>query len=94
MIKPDSCIFKSWGVDNKGKRHNKDGNYQEYIGGIYATANKDSIEFFTKRIVEGGNEDLSPLLTVIKRKNEYFISSFLTSPPHNGIIQMSLQKIR
>lgn len=94
MVNPDSCIFKSWLADSKGKRYSKDDNYQEYIGGIYATANKDSIEFFTKKIVEGGNEDLSPLLTLIKRKNEYFISSFLTSPPHNGIIEMPLQKIR
>ncbi|MBP2615258.1 hypothetical protein [Chryseobacterium jejuense] len=90
MIKPDSCIFKSWLADNKGKRYNKDDNNQEYIGGIFATTNKDSIEFFTKRIVEGGSENLSLLLTLIKRKNEYFISSFLTSPPHNGIIEMPL----
>ncbi|WP_250255089.1 hypothetical protein [Chryseobacterium sp. Marseille-Q3244] len=94
MIKPDSCIFKSWLADNKGKRYNKDDNYQEYIGGIFATANKDSIEFFIKRIIEGGNENLSPLLTLIKRKNKYFISSFLTSPPHNGIIEMPMQKIK
>ncbi|MDM1557256.1 hypothetical protein HX126_22140 [Chryseobacterium indologenes] len=94
MVNPDSCIFKSWLADNKGKRYGKDDNYQEYIGGIFATTNKDSIEFFTKRIIEGGNENLSPLLILIKRKNEYFISSFITSPPHNGIIEMPLQKIQ
>lgn len=94
IIQPDSCVFKSWLADNKGNRYNKNDNYQEYIGGILATTHKDSIEFFTKRIVEGGNEGLSPLLTLIKRKNEYFIYSFLTSPPHNGIIEMPIQKIK
>lgn len=94
MIKPDSCIFKSWLADNKGKRYGKDDNYQEYIGGIFATPNNDSIEFFTKRIIEGGNEHLSPLLTLIKKKNGYFISSFITSPPHNGIVEMPLEKIK
>lgn len=94
LIKPDSCIFKSWLSNNKGKRYTKDDNYQEYIGGIFATTNRDSIEFFTKRIIEGGNENLSPLLTLIKRKNEYFIYSFLTSPPHNGIVEMPIQKIK
>lgn len=54
MIRPDSCTFKSWLADHKGKRYHKDDNYQEYIGGIYATISKDSIEFFTKRIIEGG----------------------------------------
>ncbi|REC61505.1 hypothetical protein DRF65_15035 [Chryseobacterium pennae] len=49
LIKPDSCIFKSWLADNKRKRYSKDDNYQEYIGGIFATANKDSIEFFYKK---------------------------------------------
>ncbi|OCA77450.1 hypothetical protein BBI01_03065 [Chryseobacterium artocarpi] len=94
IIQPDSCVFKSWLADNNGNRYNKNDNYQEYIGGILATTHKDSIEFFTKRIVEGGNEGLSPLLTLIKRKNEYFIYSFLTSPPHNGIMEMPIQKIK
>ncbi|WP_336963373.1 hypothetical protein [Chryseobacterium contaminans] len=48
MIKPDSCIFKSWLADNKGKRYGKHDNYQEYIGGIFATPNNDSIEFLPK----------------------------------------------
>lgn len=94
IIKPDSCIFKGWLTNTNGIRYIKDDGYFEYIGGIYATVNKDSIEFFTKRVIEGGNEDLSPLLTLIKRKNEYFISSFITSPTHNGIIEMPLQKIK
>lgn len=92
MIKPDSCIFKSWLADHKGKRYSKDDNYREYFGGIYATANKDSIEFFTKRIIVGGNQELAPLLTLTKNNKDYFIYSFLTSPPHNGIIQMPLEK--
>lgn len=63
LIKPDSCIFKSWLVDGDGKRYKEDNNYQEFIGGILATASKDSIEFYTKRVTRGGNDSLSPLLT-------------------------------
>lgn len=94
MIKPDSCIFKSWLADSNGKRYNKNDNYQEYIGGIYATTNKDSIEFFTKRIIVGGNKDLSPLLTLTKNNKEYFIHSLITSPPHNGVIEMPIEKLK
>lgn len=52
------------------------------------------ILLLTKRIIEGGNYNLSPLLTLIKRKDGYFIYSFLTSPPHNGIVEMPIQKIK
>ena len=93
MIQLDSCIFKCWLTDNEGRRYDKEDGYQEYIGGILATPNKDSIEFFTKRVVEGGNEGLSPLLTLIKTNKNYFIYSLLTSPPHNGIVEMPLQKL-
>ena len=76
LIKPDSCVFKSWLADEDGLRYKKDDNYQEYVGGIYATANKDSIEFYTKRVVSGGNNSLSPLLTLIRSNEDYFIYSW------------------
>ncbi len=92
LIAPDSCIFKSWLADERGNRYVKNDNYQEYIGGILATSDKDSIEFYTKRIVRGGNNSLSPLLSLTKSSNNYFIYSIITSPPNNGIIKMSIEK--
>lgn len=93
LIKPDSCVFKSWLADEDGLRYKKDDNYQEYVGGIYATANKDSIEFYTKRVVSGGNNSLSPLLTLIRSNEDYFIYSLITSPPNNGIVRISIKKL-
>lgn len=93
LIKPDSCVFKSWLADEGGLRYKKDDNYQEYVGGIYATANKDSIEFYTKRVVSGGNNSLSPLLTLIRSNEDYFIYSLITSPPNNGIVRISIKKL-
>lgn len=94
LIKPDSCIFKSWLADTNGKRYNEDDNYQEFIGGIYATSNRDSIEFYTKRVVSGGNNSLSPLLTLTKKNKNHFIYSLITSPPHNGIIEIPIEKLK
>ncbi len=94
LIKPDSCVFKSWLTDEGGVRYKKDDNYQEYVGGIYATANKDSIEFYTKSVVSGGNNSISPLLILIRSNENYFIYSLITSPPHNGIVEMPIKKIK
>lgn len=93
LIKPDSCIFKSWLADENGKRYNKDDNYQEFIGGILATSKKDSIEFYTKRVVSGEDNSLSPLLTLTYNKN-YFIYSLITSPPNNGVMKVSIEKLK
>ncbi|KMQ69267.1 hypothetical protein ACM39_04005 [Chryseobacterium sp. FH2] len=92
LIKPDSCIFKSWLADSKGKRYVKDDNYQEFIGGILATSSKDSIEFYTRKVVIGENNSLSPLLTLIKKNESYFVYSLITSPPHNGVVEMPIEK--
>ncbi|WP_146941065.1 hypothetical protein [Chryseobacterium hagamense] len=94
LIKPDSCIFKSWLEDSDGKRYKKNDNYQEFIGGILATASKDSIEFYTKRVVAGSNNSLSPLFALSKNNKNYLIYSLLTSPPHNGIIGMTIIKVK
>ncbi|WP_347219707.1 hypothetical protein [Chryseobacterium sp.] len=94
MAAPDNCIFKCWLEDENEIRYAKNDSYNEYVGGIYATVDKDSIEFFTKKIIEGGNESLAPLLTLKKNNKDYFIYSFLTSPPHNGIVEMPIQKIK
>jgi len=94
LIKPDSCIFKSWLADTNGKRYTKDDNYQEVIGGILATTDKDSIEFYTKKVIAGGNQSLSPLLTLKRKNNNYYIYSLITSPPNNGIVEIAIQKIK
>lgn len=93
LIKPDSCVFKSWLADEDGLRYKKDDNYQEYVGGIYATADIDSIEFYTKKILSGGNNSLSPLLSLKRNNKDYFIYSLITSPPNNGIIRVSIKKM-
>lgn len=93
LIKPDSCIFKSWLSDEKGKRYEENDNYQEYIGEIYATPNKDSIEFYTKRVISGGNNSLSPLLTLTRIEENYFIYSLITSPPNNGVVKTTIIKL-
>lgn len=92
LIKPDSCVFKSWLADENGKKYKENDNYQEIIGGIYATEKKDSIEFYTKIIVAGGNNSISPLLTLVKNKKNYSIYSLLTSPANNGIVKMEVIK--
>lgn len=92
LIKPDSCVFKSWIADENGKRYIKNDNYKEIIGGILATTNKDSIEFYSKRVISGENNTLSPLLTLTKNGKNYFIYSFITSPPSNGIVEMPIDK--
>lgn len=94
MIKPDSCIFKTWLTDERGRRYAEDDNYQEFIGGILATKSKDSIEFYTKKVVVGGNNNLSPLLSVSRSGNNFSIYSLITSPPNNGIIPMPLIKMK
>lgn len=94
MIRPDSCILKSWLSDEEGNRYKQNDNYQEYIGGIYATENKDSIEFYTKKVIVGGNNSLSPLLTLSKNGRNFFIYSLLTSPSHNGIVKMEILKVK
>lgn len=92
LIQPDSCVFKSWLADSRGQRYLTDDNYQEYVGGILATNDKDSIEFYTKKVVSGSNGSLSPLLSFTKTNKNYFIYSFITSPPNNGIIKMPIEK--
>ena len=82
LITPDSVIFKSWLTDSNGLKYTENDNYQEFIGGVLATSRKDSIEFYTKRIVSGGNNSLSPLLTLTKKNNNYFVYSQLFSPNH------------
>ena len=94
LIKPDSCIFKTWLTDERGIRYAEDDNYQEFIGGILATKSKDSIEFYTKRVVVGGNNNLSPLLSVSRSGNNFSIYSLITSPPNNGMMAMPLIKIK
>jgi len=94
LIKPDSCIFKSWLADENGKRYIKDDNYQEFVGGILATQNKDSIEFYTKRVVSGGNNSLSPLLILTEENKKHFIYSLITSPANNGIIKIPIEKVK
>ena len=94
LIKPDSCIFKTWLTDERGIRYAEDDNYQEFIGGILATKSKDSIEFYTKKVVVGGNNNLSPLLSVSRSGNNFSIYSLITSPPNNGIIPMPLIKMK
>lgn len=92
LIKPDSCVFKNWLTDSKGKRYSKDDNYQEYIGAIIATPSKDSIEFYTKKVVNRGNNSLSPLLTLTKKNKTYYIYSLITSPTHNGVVEIPIEK--
>lgn len=92
LIKPDSCVFKSWLTDEKGKRYSENDNFQEYLGVIYATMNKDSIEFYTKKVIVGGNNSLSPLLTITKDYKDFYVYSIITSPPNNGIIKMKIDK--
>lgn len=94
LIKPDSCIFKSWLADANGKRYNKNDNYQEIIGSIYATTHKDSVEFYTKRIIAGSDNSFSPFLSLVRNNLDYSIYSFFTSPPHNGIIKMPINKTK
>jgi hypothetical protein len=94
LIKPDSCIFKCWLADKEGRKYCNNDNYQEYIGGILATSNRDSIEFYTKRVVKGGNNSLSPLLTLTRNNCNYLIYSYITSPPNNGIIAISIKKLK
>lgn len=94
LIKPDSCIFKTWLTDERGIRYAEDDNYQEFIGGILATKSKDSIEFYTKRVVVGGNNNLSPLLSVFRSGNNFSIYSLITSPPNNSMTAMPLIKIK
>ena len=94
LIKPESCIFKTWLTDERGIRYAEDDNYQEVIGGILATKSKDSIEFYTKRVVVGGNNNLSPLLSVSRSGNNFSIYSLITSPPNNGMMAMPLIKIK
>lgn len=93
LLKPDSCIFRNWLADKDGIRYEDDDNYQEYIGGILATNSKDSIEIYTKRVITGGNNSLSPLLTLSKKGNSYYIYSLITSTPNNGLIKMPLKKL-
>lgn len=93
LIKPDSCIFKSWLADEDGKKYKQDDNYLEILGGIYSTEKKDSIEFYTKRVVSGGNNSLSPLLTLTTHNNSFFIYSMITSPPNNGVVKMAVKKL-
>ncbi len=68
LIAPDNVIFKSWLTDSNGYKYTENDNYQEFLGGILATSSKDSIEFYTKKVVSGGNNSLSPLLTLTKKK--------------------------
>ncbi|MDR2204868.1 MAG: hypothetical protein LBE36_01740 [Flavobacteriaceae bacterium] len=93
LIEPDSCVFKNWLADEDGKRYSENDNYQEFIGGILATPNKDSIEFYAKRVVSGGNNSLSPLLTLTRNKKNHFIYCLITSPSNNGIVKMHIEKL-
>ena len=94
LIKPDSCIFRFWLEDTEGRRYEKDDNYTEIQGVILPTLNRDSIEFITKKILSGnGNQSISPLLSITKEGENYFIYSIITSPPHNGLVKMPIQKV-
>lgn len=54
--------------------------------------NKDSIEFYTKRVITGGNNSLSPLLSITKDYGGFYVYSIITSPTNNGIIKTEIEK--
>ncbi|MEC5395841.1 hypothetical protein [Bergeyella sp. RCAD1439] len=92
LIAPDSCIYRSWLADENGKRYAKEDNYQEYVGGMVATSEKDSIEFYTKKVLAGGNNTLSPLLTLTKSNDKFYLHSVLIPNSRDEIHKISVDK--
>ncbi|SIS64973.1 hypothetical protein SAMN05421786_101740 [Chryseobacterium ureilyticum] len=94
LIKSDSCVFESWFEDPNDEQHNKNG-YLKMLGHIYVSDDKNlKIIFLENTILNGGSPNLDPVFTLINKKNQFYIESFLTSPPHNGIIEMPIQKTK
>lgn len=94
LIKSDSCILESWFEDPNDEQHNKNG-YLKMLGHIYVSDDKNlKIIFLENTILNGESPNLDPVFTLINKKNQFYIESFLTSPPHNGIVEMPLQKVK
>ncbi|VEH21150.1 Uncharacterised protein [Chryseobacterium nakagawai] len=94
LIKSDSCVFESWFEDPNDEQYNKNG-YLKLLGHIYVSDDKNlKIIFLENTVLNGESPELDPVFTLINKKNEFYIESFLTSPPHNGIIEMPIQKIK
>lgn len=92
LIKNDSCIFENW-FEKKEDKKQKKNNYVKIVGKLYfASDNNSKIEFMENKVLEGQSPNLSPVFLLKKTNNEFLINSFLTSPPHNGIIDMPIIK--
>lgn len=93
LNKPDYCVLETWYEKPNGK---KKYNYVKIVGSILKADTKDNlkIEFYEGKTLIGNSPNLSPILTLYRENNgDYFIESFLTSPPHNGIVKMPIQRI-
>lgn len=94
LIKSDSCVFESWFENPNDEQHNKN-EYLRLLGHVYVSDDKNfKIIFLENIVLNGESPSLDPVFTLIKKKNQFYIESFLTSPPHNGIIEMPIEKIR
>lgn len=94
LIKSDSCVFESWFEDPNDEKHHKN-EYLKLLGHVYVSDDKNlKIIFLENKALNGESPNLDPVFTLINKNNKFYIESFLTSPPHNGIIEMPIQKTR
>lgn len=92
LIKPDSSYFEYW-YEIKESNSNDKKNHTKIFGKIYPSSeNNTKIQFSENKMIIGDSPEQSPVFTLINKQNTYFILSFLTSPPHNGTIEMPVVK--
>lgn len=92
LLKPNKCIYESWLSGVEGVEYEENSNRYKIIGGVQINSTHDSLSFYSSKFLIGESMNLSPVFTLIKRNGNYFISSILTSPPHNGIVEMPIMK--
>lgn len=93
LNEPNDCIYESWLSSLENVEYKENSNRYKILGGMQINASHDSLSFYSSEYLIGESMNLAPVFTLIKKENRYFISSILTSPPHNGIIEMPIEKV-
>lgn len=92
LIKSDSCYFEYW-YEIKDKKPIIKNNHTKIFGRLYPSSdNNCKVQFFENKMIIGISPEQSPVFTLINKEGKFYISSILTTPPHNGIVEMPLDK--
>lgn len=94
LNEPNNCIYESWLTNLENIEYVENNNRYKIVGGVQINASHDSLSFYSSEYLLGESMNLAPVFVLIKNKGNYYVSSILTSPPNNGIIEIPIEKVK